>query len=468
MSLSKNPLGALCALGACILLVWVTAVMWFGPGRFEPRVFPLAPGPAIPAPIVAPEVRPSYGLAWSRRHYPQQYTPSNRYSVRLSGEDDPVHERYMDAGNRAYSREFLMGFSYSGLRGLAPDVRLTYLKRAETFVGKLAARGLKPNFAYQLKLRGVYADRESFERIGYLGRWRLPGGRTNFTDDEYGEFKDKERAESYLLFDFVVTDSAGNAEKEFYADSSLHVLWNVTYQKKRGESDTVTVNALRTGSDPLTYANPNPDLSAQWVFGENEGSARKRVPVGMAVLPSGHYRAEFVLTEESFHGYADGGFWATVMKAPVEFDVVRRPRQSMSWKSGSRLVKPLSLDKARKANVMPLACVGGLLEGVALTPDPTIMFSERIRLPARERYYVGGEAMIWQPTQLEMAVDPGPGFEGKPGRYGIALKSLGQWQRFEVEVTSRVAGKEVRLFIKPALRRGFFALRKVGIYRIAD
>ncbi|GAG21069.1 unnamed protein product, partial [marine sediment metagenome] len=137
------------------------------------------PPPADPClPVKIPELRPSAGLAWSKRHYPEQYAASNWQKVGLEGLDDRANERFIDVRGRAYCREFISNFSYTDPDRKRPQVQLEYLKRAETFVGKLTARGLKPYFAYQIKLRGIFSDRESFERIGYLGRWRL-GARLN-------------------------------------------------------------------------------------------------------------------------------------------------------------------------------------------------------------------------------------------------------------------------------------------------
>ncbi len=92
---------------------------------------------------------------------------------------------------------------------------MEYLKKAETFVGRITAKGLKPNFAYQVKLKGVPKYRDSFERIGYLGRWRLPNRGPNCSDREYAAYENKSEARSYLFFDFFVTDEHGNATKNF-------------------------------------------------------------------------------------------------------------------------------------------------------------------------------------------------------------------------------------------------------------
>ena len=49
----------------------------------------------------------------------------------------------------------------------------------ETFRGRIEARHLKPNFAYQLKLRGRYEDRRGFESIGYTGQSHQPPSHLN-------------------------------------------------------------------------------------------------------------------------------------------------------------------------------------------------------------------------------------------------------------------------------------------------
>ena len=58
-----------------------------------------------------------------------------------------------------------------------------------------------------------------------------------------------------------------------------------------------------------------------------ERERRRYVPGQETIgLPTGHYRAELVLTEESFHARDnDGGWWATVARCPVEFTVVEEP-----------------------------------------------------------------------------------------------------------------------------------------------
>jgi hypothetical protein len=50
----------------------------------------------------------------------------------------------------------------------------------------------------------------------------------------------------------------------------------------------------------------------------------------------------------------------------------------------------------------------------------------------------------------------------------VPYNAPGQWQRFEIEITSRVAGRGARLLFDPAMQPGFLAISRVAVYRIAD
>jgi hypothetical protein len=56
------------------------------------------------------------------------------------------------------------------------------------------------------------------------------------------------------------------------------------------------------------------------IFGEWE-----RLPVGGVTPPPGDYEAEFVLTEESFHGGGLAGGWAAAVGSMVTFTLVALP-----------------------------------------------------------------------------------------------------------------------------------------------
>lgn len=244
-------------------------------------------------------------------------------AARMIGRDDPANERWCDIAGNFYTADFVSPFSYAARPGRAPEVRVHVEAVAETFCGRLEARGLKPNFAYQMKLRGDFVhDRRGFEAIGRAGRWRLPGDATNYTDDDYENCAEKQDVEAYILFDFVVTDAEGDAIREFALDSTLHVLWNGYRQGGPDDNrDLVVVTVDASSSE--TYARPKAGISYEFLWAERE-RIRYSETDELIRLPSGTYKAELVLTEESFHSTdSDGGWWATAMRLPVEFEIVR-------------------------------------------------------------------------------------------------------------------------------------------------
>lgn len=242
-------------------------------------------------------------------------------SLVMKGFNDPANERWCDLAGNIYSSEYMKRFDYEKTARSGPIVRIRIDKAAPTFRGRLEARGLKPNFAYQMKLRGKFEDRKSFEAIGYAGRWRLPGKRTNYDDIEYQEYENKAEVEAYLFFDYFITDAAGDAIRDFALDSSLHVIWSALHQYLPDDfMDIYTV--LVIASDPKVYARPKKDPTIERVWAERELSRYKEADQKQ-FLQAGTYNAELVLTEESFHSwYRDGGYWATVYSVPVSFTVL--------------------------------------------------------------------------------------------------------------------------------------------------
>ncbi len=238
----------------------------------------------------------------------------------MAGMDDLLQERWCDLAGNFYSAGFVSTFSYQRPCDRQPQVLVRIEPQADTLRGRLEARGLKPNFAYQIKLRGVFDDRRAFEAIGRAGRWRLPGRGTNYTDQDYEDYADKAAVESYLLFDFFVTDGRGHACREFALDSSLHVLWNASRQGGEPEWDDL-VRVVAVPDDPAAYSRPKSRGTVEWVWAERE-HARYRQRRQQIRLPPGEYSAELALTEESFHSQDnDGGFWATVYRCPIAFEV---------------------------------------------------------------------------------------------------------------------------------------------------
>lgn len=224
--------------------------------------------------------------------------------------------RWSDAADTSYSDSFKASFTYDDA-----EVTIDYLRVSHRFIGVLQARGLKPNFAYQIKLRGDYGrDALSHERIGFLGRWRLHRDATNFTDSEYRRetYCQRSEAESYLFFDWFLTDEEGNARHAFSLTSSLHVLWN----SKINYWDTFEAYSRKVSFEQKSPVYGEPGTVEAFTIGaENEGASRNRPAVGKACLPQGHYRCQVVLTEESFHTW--DGYWATVLGGDVDFYIVQ-------------------------------------------------------------------------------------------------------------------------------------------------
>lgn len=242
-------------------------------------------------------------------------------AVRMVGKNNEWDERWCDVAGNYYSEQLVAGFSYEDDGDDGPRVFLRVDKSGRAFSGRLEARGLKPFFAYQIKLNGKFSDRRSFEIIGRRGRWRLPGRGTNYTDLDYLHYQDKDKVNAYILFDFFVTDINGDAVREFKLDSTLHVLYNWQRQRRVTLSRGM-VTAVVDASDPKIYARPKSEATVEHIWGEPEWQ-RYRNPQSIIRLPVGHYSAKLTLTEESFHSVdRDGGYWATVYSAPVEFDIV--------------------------------------------------------------------------------------------------------------------------------------------------
>jgi len=435
----------------------------------RPRTPPPRRDPAKPLQLL--ERHPSEGLAWSKAAYPDQYAESNVKTSEFRGLEDFENERFLDIGARAYSREFLEDFSYTDPDKM-PKVRVEYLARSEAFAGRVVGSGLKPNFAYQIKLRGVWEDREAFENIGYTGRWRLPGRGTNYTDKDYEESEEKSEVEAYILFDYTVTDPAGNISKEFYLDSSLHVLWSFTQQREPRLTDTSPVPFIRDGGDRRLYAHPRADLSPQALFAESQqhfGKANVRAPMGQAFLPPGHYRAEVVLTEESFHGYGDCGFWATVMAADVEFEIVDKPKPPPAgWLASEVLLESVSLSDATVEDMTVAERTDTALEGEADGGWATITFPDSVSLPAGKRLLLAAELYCEGEQTWFLFVSDEPVDYDLRATRRIPSDGPKGWQSFEVEITGAAAGRDCFFGIVPADRMGKVGIRNVAIRAIEE
>lgn len=248
----------------------------------------------------------------------------------------PQQERWRDIGDGLYAESFRDSFSYAEDRIHRAEV--FYESAAPTLTGTVSAISLKPWFAYQVKLVGAaplagateaenLASPEEWSsfQLGSIGRWWCADCLWNVTDaDLPAHLDDGHSVNGYLLFDWFVTDGAGNAEHPFALDSSLRVLWRVE-QRERGRWDTPP-RWYELSRDTEFYPAELPqELHRYGIFAEWE--PERPVP-GAVSLPPGDYVVRFNLTEETFHANLDerrmlegAGFWALVLDGELRFEV---------------------------------------------------------------------------------------------------------------------------------------------------
>lgn len=224
--------------------------------------------------------------------------------------------RWKDIEDNIYGINYQNTFLYS-----QPRVIISFNPTDTRFRGKIFGYGLKPNFAYQIKLVGkpvndwgVDGDDLSNELIGFEGRWwRKQPNPGNSNDTDYLAHKNDSNYifEGYLLFDYLVTNEYGYVFKEFEADNSFHVLWNTVINSRPPDTNDspISYHPVRASIQNDIYSTAlSPD--AVGLYGEWEPG--RDIP-GEAELPSGDYRVRLVLTEESFHQSGLGGNWESVM-----------------------------------------------------------------------------------------------------------------------------------------------------------
>ena len=246
--------------------------------------------------------------------------------------------RWLDSADQAYSTSYKDSYNYS-----QAAATVTYFTIGETLTGRLVARNLKPNFAYQMKLVGR-PDGVGNEQIGLTGRWwqeewnglswsngqnlnnKGDGSSPNpndliflsrrFVEDPGSPSGYHYRYTGYLLFAYFTTDENGDATIYFETGSSYHVLWK-TSQRSRTTNDG-PIQTVTFDPDPSqpAYDTDYPE-SIISIFGEWE-----RLPTDGVNLPVGQYTCQIVLTEESFHGSAPlAGNWAAALETEISFTI---------------------------------------------------------------------------------------------------------------------------------------------------
>jgi hypothetical protein len=266
-------------------------------------------------------------------------------------ESDDGYQRWRDIA----SNLFIVGDSYTFYD--SKFVQVCYETTAERFTGIVEGFGLKPFFAYQLKMEGkvpavqdgqwdYHPDTNDLhwanEQLGYHGRWwrsvfspsgtYLSGG--NATDADYETMKKAGFVDTngnihvfsgYLLFDFAITNETGYLYREFVCDSTFHVLWR-TSQGTPGLNDSaVRYQVVDPKLASSWYRRPpkatTVGVYAEWEQGGTTSEDDRPTP-GALWLPEGTYPVQLRLTEESFHETSpSSGSWATVMVTDVSFTI---------------------------------------------------------------------------------------------------------------------------------------------------
>jgi hypothetical protein len=259
-----------------------------------------------------------------------------------SGTTSPTGQyRWRDVNDQLYAQSYRESYDYT-----QADVQVDYSTDTTALYGTLYATNLKPNFAYQLKLVGTSGTAAN-ESIGLTGRWWqqewtgsswTAGGNLNKKGD--GSFPNQNdidyfdrcdindptsptgkhyRYTAYLVFDYFITDSNGNATFDFKANSSYHVLWKTSQRGHTSLDGPLKTTTFEVVLPHFAYDTSYSQTSVS-IFGEWE-----RLPVGGVTLPEGIYEVSTILTEESFHGSGGppyAGAWAAAMGGTVEFTIV--------------------------------------------------------------------------------------------------------------------------------------------------
>lgn len=320
--------------------------------RFARTLFVLTASlPGLPSARAQTSVAPNAAQSTLAAQSPQSTSMPLDASVKLFPYRDPwlpSRERWRDIADNPL-RAFLsqsQPFSYRNdypSNGGNPSTRQTQVTLSYStspgvpyFVGRIDATGLKPNFAYQLKLVGkpvkgtqgwgAEGDALGNERLGYVGRWwcghPIHASGTNFDDNHYlSEYKNALPGMEHNMYGYIymgqfITDGAGDAHVDFFGDHPYHISW-ASWQ---GGAKDVLAGRWPVRSAPVTgvdsgaqygYGSASPSTSVTLYY-ENEPGRTQPL-----TLPPGTYRCRFLITEESFHNPVasspEGGYWKTVL-----------------------------------------------------------------------------------------------------------------------------------------------------------
>lgn len=260
-------------------------------------------------------------------------------TVHLAPYRDPwtmARPRWWDIAGRTFNDFIQHGFSYG-----RSQVELTYDADPANgqFTGHLVAAGLKPNFAYQLKLIGKpdggrrgwgkWGDELGNVRLGSVARWWCDTCLKNVTDSHYkyygphGWSHQRHSIYGYAFLGTFVTSPLGAADVWFRGDRALHITWR---SDQKGYKH-VLLGDFTLQSDPRSnygYGQPVPSRKVRLYYEWQEGRSH------VLRFKPGAYNLRFVITEESFHNLfgtstnSRGGYWMTVL-ANEDFDANGQP-----------------------------------------------------------------------------------------------------------------------------------------------
>jgi hypothetical protein len=249
--------------------------------------------------------------------------PKNMRSVALIPFDDPsweARQRWLDIADQPYSGRFTNEFRYT-----AGQVVLSYDPDPSTpyFIGHIEARGLKPNFSYQLKLAGkpsagnrgwgTHSDDRANEAIGRATRWWNDTTQANTNDRQFQANALLPPEQQYSIYGYAfmgefVTDANGNASVNFNGSRAYHIVWQ---DKQNSFTDRLFGNfEIASSRAPFYgYGNEMPRKRVKLWYEWESGRPHD------VRLPAGTYNCRFLLTEETFHAVNAevGGKWPTVL-----------------------------------------------------------------------------------------------------------------------------------------------------------
>lgn len=237
--------------------------------------------------------------------------------------------RFKDIGAQVFGSNYISTYNYANA-----SVTLTLNQSGLKYLdGTLNATGLKPNFAYQVKLTGrpsrdgqtaeqaALADDVTNEMIGRVGRWWRAAptpGNTNDADFDLNKNNSTYLFQGYMPIAFFVTDANGSASVRVLGNNSYHVLWRVD-QRPPSSNDGQPLDVLVPATSGNSAYDATVAARSYQLYGEWEPT---RALPGQLVMMDGTYNCDLELTEESFHESGlNAGNWTSVLRSAVTFTI---------------------------------------------------------------------------------------------------------------------------------------------------